>query len=564
MKKKLLLISTIALMTVTLTGCQFINDFFSNYINYDNSNREFSQKVASSIEPISDISTPPADDLEAKPASSTYSDYIANSAYAYSCTPSLGEAKLLIIPVWFNNSNKFIKDDHKEQVREDIANIYFGNNEDVGWRSVKSYYEEESHGALTIDGTVSAWYEPNKNYDYYAVDDPTEESGAPKTSALVESATKWYFDNHVSENRTDYDCDKDGYLDGVMLIYAAPDFIALNNDEKENLWAYCYWLQDYTVQNPLNPGLNAFFWASYDFMYGNNVAMSRTGYRYSHGDTTRAKLDGHTYIHEMGHMFGLEDYYDYSSHSYSPAGGFSMQDNNVGIHDPFSSFALGWAKAIIPNNDATIDLKPFTTSGEIIILSPSWNAYNSPFDEYIILEYFTSDGLNELDTSYGYMSTEGYDYPMGTKESGIRVWHVDARLLYTRTGEISASQTTTNPKMPGVAVISMNTNTYDDGDDYTRQYLSILASDPTEDYYDAKYANYNLLQLIRNNIRTTSKPTDDLSGKSLFKTGDSFSMEKYAKQFVNSTKLNNGVELGYTFTVNACNNGYASISIKKS
>ena len=565
MKKKLLFAVIIPVIAVSLSGCQFISDYFSNIIDGGNGNNnyQFSQKVASSVEPISDISTPPADHLEARHASMIYSDYIDHSAYAYSCTPSIGEAKLLVIPVWFNDSSRFIKESYKDKVREDIGNAYFGDNDVVGWRSVRTFYEEESHGALEIDGTVSDWYEVNKSYEYYAIDDPTEDNGAPKTSELVKEATKWYFDNHSSEKRTDYDCDNDGYLDGVMLIYAAPDMIALNRDSYENLWAYCYWIQDPAVQKPSNPGLNAFFWASYDYMYGANTALTRSGSRYSHGDTTRCSIDAHTYIHEMGHMFGLEDYYDYSEHGYSPAAGFSMQDNNVGHHDPYSSFALGWGKAIIPNDEATIDLKPFTTSGEMIILSPKWNSYNSAFDEYLIIEYFTSDGLNELDTTYGYMSSAGYAYPMGTKESGIRLWHVDARLLYTLTGEIKASQLTTNVEQ-GAAVISVNTNTYDDGSDMTRQYLSILASDPSEDYYNAKFANYNLLQLIRNNNRSTYKPTDSLSSKSLFKTGDTFSMDTFSKQFVNGTKLNSGLDLGFSFTVNACNNGYASISIKKS
>lgn len=565
MKKKLLFALVIPAMALSLSACQFINDFFSNIVDGGNGNNnyQYSQIVASSAKPISDISTPPADDLEARHASVTYGDYIEHSAYAYSCTPSTGTAKLLVIPVWFNDSSRFVKESNKDKVREDIGNAYFGDNETVGWRSVKTFYEEESHGSLSLSGTVSDWYEVNKSYEYYAIDEASETSGAPKTSSLVEEATRWYFDNHTSEKRTDYDCDEDGYLDGVMLIYAAPDMIALNKDSYQNLWAYCYWIQDYTVQNPANPGVNAFFWASYDYMYGSNIALSRSGTRYSHGDTSRTKLDAHTFIHEMGHMFGLEDYYDYSEYGYSPAAGFSMQDHNVGHHDPFSSFALGWGKAIIPTDGAVIDLKPFTTSGEMIILSPSWNATNSPFDEYFIIEYYTSDGLNELDTTYGYMSGAGYVYPMGTKESGIRLWHVDARLLYTYTGEIKASQITSDVTK-GAAVISLNTNTYDDGSDYARQYVSILASDPTADYYDARYANYNMLQLIRNNTKSSYKPTDSLSAKSLFRTGDSFTMDRFSKQFVNATKLNNGLELGFTFTVNACNNGYASISIQKS
>ena len=562
MKKRVLSIIALSTMTFSLTACQFISDYFSIFIN-NGGEDGFSQIVASSREPISDISTPPAGDIRSYHASCTYMDYVKNSVYPFSCSPSLGEAHLLVIPVWFTDSTQFIKDNYKDTVREEIYDIYFGDTEVTGWHSVKTYYEEESHGELTITGTVSEWYEANRNLSYYATDEPSEVSGAPKTTSLVEEATDWYFENHTDEKRTDYDCDNDGYLDGVMLIYAAPDYNTLNRTNYDNLWAYCYWTQDYSSQSLANPGVNAFFWASYDFMYGKDIAFNHTGTRYGAGDTTHCKLDAHTYIHEMGHMFGLDDYYDYSNYNYIPAGGFCMQDYNVGGHDPFSSFALGWGKAYIPVETINIDLKPFVTTGEMILLTPSWNAYNSPFDEYILLEYYTDQSLNELDSTYGYMSTFGKQYPMGTKEYGIRVWHVDARLLYTATGAFSSKRITTNPKISSGRVLQLMSNTYDDGSDYARQYVSPLAQDPTDPNYDASYAQYNLLHLIRNKKNANTKPKDNFNASCLFKKGDSFSMDSFANQFVNSGKLNTKADLGYTFKVNACNNEYASITITK-
>ena len=559
MKKKHLLIIT-SILALTLTSC----DLFMDSLNGGSNNvGPYSQIVASSKEPIVDISTPPADDIKAYHASKTYADFVKNNAYPLSATPSTGTANLLVIPIWFTDSSKYVKEANKDKVREDIHDTYFGTIEETGWESVKTYYETESLGELTLTGKVSDWYEPGKNTAYYASDPASEESGCPKTIALVEEATAWYFSNHTNESRSDYDCDKDGYLDGVMLIYAAADYGTLRNDNYDNLWAYCYWVQDYSAQSIPNPGVNAFFWASYDFMYGKEVASSRSGNRYYAGDTSHCTLDAHTYIHEMGHMLGLEDYYDYSSHSYAPAGGFSMQDFNVGGHDPFSSFALGWGKAYIPADSATINLKPFSTSGEMILLSPSWNSYNSAFDEYILIEYYTDEGLNALDTTYGYMSQYGKGYPIGPKENGIRVWHVDARLLYTMTGEFSASKMTTNPSISSGRVVMCMSNTYDDGDEYTVGYLSPLAQDPYDRNYDKKYAEYDLLHMIRNSTYTSYKTKDYLSSNSLFKKGDTFSMSKYSKQFVNAGKLDSGLDLGFEFVVNACNSTYASISVKK-
>ena len=563
MKKKHFLIGTLAVLALSLTSCDYIARFFSEIgeggIIFGDSSSNIGEssdepEVSSSKEPSSDVSTPPAGDLTAKAASSRYSDLVDNSVYPISCTPSKGTAKLLIIPVWFTDSKNFISESKRENVRNDIEKAYFGNASEVGWQSVKSFYEEESLGALTLTGTVSAWYECGKSYSNYSKDPASSESGAPKTSALVETATTWYFENHSSENRRDYDCDGDGYLDGVMLIYAAPDYDTLNKSTYTNLWAYCFWIQDYTVQSPLNPGVNAFFWASYDFMYGQEVASARTGTTYHAGDTSHCSIDAHTFIHEMGHMFGLEDYYDYSELSYQPAGAFSMQDHNVGMHDPFSSFALGWGKAYIPTESTTIDLKPFATDGEMIVLSPQWNVYNSPFDEYLVLEYYTDLGLNEFDTTNKYMKQYGKNYPTGTHDYGIRLWHVDARLVYTMTGEFSANKVTTNPKISSGRVALMMSNTYYDGDEYSEAYCSVLGTG---------YANYNVLQMIRNSTTATYKPKDMFSSSSLFKAGDSFTMSKYSKQFVNSGKLNNKTDLGFSFEINACNSTYASITITK-
>ena len=548
MKNKFVLITLAISACLSLTGCDFIMQFF----NSEGGLFPFGGESAQIPPRISDVPTPPPGDTNANRASYIYGDVIDNSIYPMSCTPSVGKAKLLVIPVWFTNSGNYIT--KRDQVREDIESAYFGNEESTGWRSVKSYYEEESLGNLTIEGTVSEWYECGQDISYYTQDPASETSGAPKTSALVKKATDWYFTNHSSDKRTNYDQDGDGYLDGVILIYAAPDYDTLKKSDYDNLWAYCFWIQDPSVQKPSKPGVNVFFWASYDFIYGSNNALSRTGKNFHAGDTNHCILDAHTYIHETGHMFGLEDYYDYSSHKYQPAGAFSMQDHNIGGHDPFSSFALGWGKAYVPIETTTIDLKPFSTSGEMIILTPSWNSYNSPFDEYLILEYYTPQGLNQLDCTYKYMSTSGKDYPIGPVEYGIRVWHVDARLLYTTTGDWSANKTTTNPKYSSGRVALMMSNTYAGGG--SDSYISLLGT---------SYANYNLLQLIRNNTTSTYKPskTDFFNSGSLFKATDTFTMSKVSRQFVNGTKLNSNLELGFNFTVNACNNNYASISVTK-
>ena len=551
MKKKISFFVILTGMVFALTACQLFNNGGGHGYSY--------RPIGSKSHEV----VPPSGDLVAVEAGRTYGDYIKNNVYPISSTPTTGKAKLLVIPVWFNDSSTFIDEGKKDNVRDDIKTAYFGKNTEAGWRSVKTYYEEESHGKLTIDGEVSNWYLPNTSYQTYK-SDPDHSL----TTSLVKSASDWYFNtDNPSDSRTNYDCDKDGYLDGVILIYAAPDYSVYGGSASSNLWAYCYWVQNIDAKNTIKPGANVFFWASYDFMYGKNKAASRTGRnQYANGDTSNdVNVDAHTYIHEMGHMFGLEDYYDYSSKEFLPAGGFSMQDRNVGGHDPFSVFALGWGKAYIPITSAEINLKPFVSSGEMIILSPNWNEYNSPFDEYLILEYYTNEGLNYFDSVYPYMNGVK-TYPTGSQQSGIRLWHVDARLLYKSSSNpfdtYSSTKVTNDPLISGNKVRGMFTNSYNDGIVGMESLSPLADRNPSSDHY----SDFKLLELVRNSTTISYLKTKEvMNSLSLFKAGDTFSMSKYSRQFVNNGRLNkNNDSLGFTFKVNALNDGYASITVTKS
>jgi len=460
-----------------------------------------------------------------------YSDYIQNNYYTFSATPSVGKARALVVPLWFTDSSDFISTDKKESVRQDLQTACFGTKEEIGWHSLKSYYEEESKGLLEFGGVVSSWYDMKCASSTYA-------SSSSKTVSLATTVTDWYFQNNGgNDTRKQFDCDGDGYIDCLIMIYAVPDFQQYGGSSSSNFWAYTTWTQEEASKT--KPVTNVFFWCSYDFFYGTN-ATERTGHNYHNGDTSHCTLDAHTLIHEQGHMFGLEDYYDYDK-TYCFAGGFSMQDYNVGAHDAYSVMALGWANPYIPKDTVTITLDTFQTSHELILLTPSWNEYDSPFDEYLLLELYSPEGLNEMDSNYRY----DYSYPQGPKSVGIRLWHVDSRLI-KNVGSQRADYTT----------------------DATSRNLYLFASNSSSDNRPfAGTEGCNLLQLIRNDEDEGWETATKLDNDSLFKEGDSFSMRAFKKQFVNSTKLNNESSLKWSFTVKSIqqNNGKytATIECKK-
>lgn len=449
----------------------------------------------------------------------TYNDQFKNNYYTLSSCPLEGEPRLLVIPVWFTDSASYIKESHREKVRNDINSVFFGTTDDTGWHSVNSFFKKESFNELNISGTVSEWYECGR-----PVEDFEEDTYKTITAEFVKTATNWYFASH-EESRQDYDYDGDGYLDGVVLVYAAPD----NQVKKsfgENMWAYCSWIGESYQKNIENPGVNVFLWASYDFMYGDN-AESRTGKSYGNGDTSYCNLDSHTFIHETGHVLGLDDYYDYSGKT-KPAGSFSMQDYNIGGHEAYSLLSFGWADPYIPTESCTINIEEFQTSHDLILLTPSWNSYDSPFDEYLLLELYSPNEMNQFDISNPYNKY----FPQGPNAVGIRLWHVDSR-LYAK----DSSSWTTNALENKIHVgLNNNTNV-------------TSARDKNVCFAGLSNQQYNLLQLIRNNSKKTYLDGSYFASGDLFKEGSSFDIDSLSKQFVKDNLLDTGVTLGWSFTV---------------
>ena len=495
-------------------------------------------------------------DIEKTTMNWDYTDYANYSAYGSSYCPTKGNVKLLVIPVWFNDSasRTGISLSRRDEVRDDIRKTYFGTEAETGWHSVKTFYEAESsvdgESLINITGTVSEWYDCGLDSDTYKSD-----PNGSLTDAFAKRATDWYFDNHPSDNRRNYDSNNDGIIDGVMIIYAHPDYSSLSNQSYSNFWAYCHWCNG--NKNTSAPEADPYFWASYDFMYGSRYKIGN----YGGGDNVHSIIDAHTYIHEMGHVFGLDDYYDYSTQK-NPAGCFSMQDYNVGGHDPFSLVAFGWAKPYIPTDSCEIKIKPFQTNHDVILLTPQMNTYGSPFDEYILLEYYSPTGLNALDTTYAYKGSV-----VGVNNYGIRVWHVDARVVgwYGPTkNDVDILTLGSNIKYPGgYRCIQAFKNSYFSSSEYGNNYCTALGS---------AYSEYNLLQLIRNdtNAEVFTGPNgrsgvvgEHFENRDLFKEGDNFTISKFRKQFVNgaANKLNSGDSLGFTFNVKSMTNAEAVIEI---
>lgn len=319
----------------------------------------------------------------------------------------LKEQHVMVIPFGFNDDS--VRQYQTQENIEKIETTFFGTPEEIddvnGWVSVAEYYNTSSYGKSVFKGEViPTWCEYEGSVNEFLT-----AGGSSLGPYAATYARNWYIAEYEKEGHgslgedakplTYFDCNADGNIDLIWIVYSHPT--SSNSDENRTWWAYVTYTRN--AGNVNFPTVNTLGWASVDWM---NKAFN--GY------------DPHTYIHETGHTYGLDDYYDYSN-SWAPMAGIDMMDHNFGDHSAFSKFTLGWLNPWVVNDDSVIKLRPTTTTGDCFVL-PSQGYNGTAFDEYIMVEFMAPVGLAKQDYKYGYQNERGYSQP------GIRVSHVDARV----------------------------------------------------------------------------------------------------------------------------------------
>jgi M6 family metalloprotease-like protein len=313
--------------------------------------------------------------------------------------PSIGNIQALVIPIDFSDYPRL----NVTVSLTDLEKTFFGKAEEVEWESLSSYYYKSSYGKLNISGQVLPWYRAMKPSSYY-------------TSENLDNLLKDALSYHTSSglNSPIYDSDKDGYFDAVYFIYSAP----INEVDYNSIyWAF---QSDYSYADRFNGvKLGKYIFAGIDFVHR----------------VPGSTFDATTFIHETGHLLGLDDYYDYD-YSIGPSGGLGftdMMEYNVGDHSALSKILLGWVTPTVVVGKVSIILLPLLTNESVILVTNEW--HNSIFDEYLLIDmysysdmnisqYFTYNEAACKDSSSYYC--EGYKPPFSI--DGVRIYHVDATL----------------------------------------------------------------------------------------------------------------------------------------
>ena len=484
----------------------------------------------------------------------------------YNAMPSLGTVNCLVIPV--NVSDYSFSALYGKNYLTDLDRAFNGNGvaDTLYWESVASFYQKSSFGKLNLHFDIADVYDPGRSSADLLVDNGIDTSFSGSLP-IVSQALDNYIAKHGAGSTLKYDNNHDGFVDGLWLVYSAPDCAAMNYGSKKALFYWAVTASILNVADFATPRLGSFSWASMDFLVKN---------------VKSGQIDAHTMIHETGHLLGLPDYYSYdlsSAIASGPQGGLAMMDLNIGDHDPFSKLALGWNDPYVIEDSCAITIMPSESNGDTILLADEWNG--SAFDEYLLLDLVTGTGLNQLDASASYDNR-----PIFYSNPGIRMMHIDARLgafKYAFKGESSAGTglipyqdaTQKNAYLTDAQTRTMLTRgepvlpSTDQNVPYAERqagYGIINANSVSRCLISAEpYLSYDELSLI--GADNTNAEIDDTYGHdaSLFHVGDSWSMARRGRFFFTNEGryFNNGNPLNWVINVLSCDSNSATIQFRR-
>jgi M6 family metalloprotease-like protein/uncharacterized repeat protein (TIGR02543 family) len=315
------------------------------------------------------------------------------ATFGMSGLPSTGSYDVLVIPVEISGFP--FPSDYLTKLNL----VFNGSSIATGWESVASFYFKSSYGLLDLNFVIANKFITANSKTYYENYGDDGDQYAIKEALLGLDATIDF---------SNYDSNNDGLIDSVIFIYSV-DY----NYDVNPWWAWVFSAQYGEAANTTLDGkdFEYYMWASYYFLDddlpGSNPAAN-----------------AETYIHELGHLMGLIDYYSFT-YDYGPLGGFDMMDYNAGDHGPASKLILGWLQPYLAvNGSYEVTLESFALDSDgigsaIVIPYHSSNFTDGDaFDEFLIIMFYTPEGLYDAHLAANYV----------LEQAGLVIYHVDARL----------------------------------------------------------------------------------------------------------------------------------------
>lgn len=256
--------------------------------------------------------------------------------------------------------------------------------------SMRDYYLENSYGNFEVVGEISGWHRMPQDYSYY-VDGQRGFGDYPRNAQRLTEDAVIVADPYVDFSQYDNDGpdgipnsgDDDGYVDALFVVHAGPGYESSHdlNDIHSHAWVTSY---DVPVDG-------VYVW------------------RYS-----QEPEDGHigVFCHELGHVLGLPDFYDYGYDSYGAGYWSVMASGSWGgggitpVHfDAYSKALLGFVTPVVPTGTLIDVLVPPVETDDVVY--QIWTS-GSPGSEYFMLENRQYSGFD-----------------VSIRGEGIVIYHVD-------------------------------------------------------------------------------------------------------------------------------------------
>jgi immune inhibitor A len=234
--------------------------------------------------------------------------------------------------------------------------------------SMRDYYLENSYNQFDFAGYVVGWYRMPELYSYYTNGNYGFGSYPRCAKKMVEHAIA-AADPDVDFSLYDSDGpdgipnsgDDDGYVDALFVVHAGSEGAGGDG------WAI--WSHAGYTRAPVNvDGVQAFRYA-----------------------TTPEDDNIGVYCHELGHVYGLPDFYDtdYSSEGLDAwclmASGSHLNGGRTPCHfNAYCKLDLGWVDPVVPTSNQTSVVFPGVETNPVVY--KLWTD-GSPSNEYFLVEY---------------------------------------------------------------------------------------------------------------------------------------------------------------------------------
>ena len=304
---------------------------------------------------------------------------VTRSPMGFPCTKQnlIGKKRMLVILVSFND-RAFSAENAR--IYNDIFNTT-NYHEGRFTGSVRDYFLAQSNHQLEIDFDIVGPVKVSRNSAYYGEQTNTKTNAHPVE--MVAEAIK-LVDNMVDFSL--YDCDNDGIVEQIAVIYAGLDQAA--GGTEDDIWAH----QGSVMVCCDHKIIKNYACTSENRLVGGEICLNGIG----------------MICHEISHSFGLADTYDVSTGSYGTKRwdimGIGVHNNSSFTPAGFSAFGkmfcLWQSPVILRDSQRITDMRPLSEGGNFYLIpNDAWD------DEFFLLENRQQTGWDAKLPGHGMLIT---------------------------------------------------------------------------------------------------------------------------------------------------------------